>query len=305
MRKRAPAVVALAALTACSAPHPRAPKGDVVLTFEGKIENGPFRFGRDDLPTLPRRAFKAVSPFTADEVRFEGVRVAALVSEGVMELKRDADTAVIHGRNGYAVAVPVAALRLLKPVLADKVDGAPVDRWRSVATPFQLAWPNLERPGIDTDPRLRWWWVEGVISVELQSWLPTYGRALRVPPGASDDARLGAEALSVSCLACHRLRGVGGTRGPELGAAAIQRDPDGFVRRMRDHLATASGMPGAPPVAAATAEHIAAFLRAVEISGTRPEDEIQPQEPAPNLPPPGSPTGSPTGPRPPVTPPGP
>ena len=276
-------VLAVAVLLACSAPRPRAPKGEVVVSFEGRVENGPFRFGKGDLASLPRRGFKAVSPITGKEATFEGLAVPAILAD-LIEVAKGGDTAVFHGEGGYAAPVPIAALRQLKPVLADKVDGAPVADWRRDAAPLQLAWPNVEQPGIDSDPRMRWWWVGGVRKVELQNWIATYGKALRVPQGSSDDARLGAEAISASCIGCHKVRGVGGTRGPELRDAAIRRDPQAFTASMRRHLAKASGMASAPETGPAVARQIAAFLHAVGLAGTRPEEDVQPPD-LPVLPP--------------------
>jgi hypothetical protein len=280
-------VLVAAVLVACAGPRPRTPKGEVVVSFEGKVEHGPYRFGKDDVPRLPRRSFKAVPPLTGSEARFDGLAVSAILADE-MELAKGVDTAIFHGQGGYAVPVPIAALRQLRPVLADQVNGAPVADWSKPAAPLQLAWPNVDQPGIDSDPRMRWWWVGGVKKVELQSWVPTYGRALRVPQGSSDEARLGAEALSLSCIGCHKVRGVGGTRGPELRAGAVQGNLKAFSDSMRDHLTKTSGMGSAPETSAASARQIAAFLRAVELAGSRPEDEAPPEQPPP---PPRTPGG--------------
>src|SRR5512142_288684 len=250
--------LALAAMfIACAGPRPRTPRGEVVVSFEGKVENGPFRFGKGDLPTLPRRSFKAVSPVTGKEASFDGLVVSTILSDE-MELGKGVDVAIFHGNDGYAAPVPIAALRQLKPILADKVNGAPAADWAKAAAPLQLAWPNVDQPGIDSDPRMRWWWVGGVKRVEMQSWITTYGKALHVPQGSSDDARLGAESISVSCMACHKVRGVGGTRGPELRAGVVPGDLQAFSDAMREHLAKTSGMGAAPETSSAAARQIAA-----------------------------------------------
>ncbi len=270
-------VLLATALLACAGPTPRTPRGEVVVSFEGKIEHGPFRFGKDDLPSLPRRGFKAVPPSSGNEASFDGLVVSIILSDE-MELGKGVDIAVFHGEGGYAVPVPITALRQLRPVLADKVNGGPVAGWSKAAAPLQLAWPNVDQPGIDSDPRMRWWWVGGVRKVDLQSWVSTYGRALRVPQGSSDDARLGAEVISVSCMACHKLRGVGGTRGPELRSGIVPREPQAFSDALRDHLAKASGMASAPETSPLAARQIAAFLRAVDLAGPRPDDEAPPEQ---------------------------
>ncbi len=281
MRNR---VLVLAAVAACAGPRPRAPSGEVVFSVTGRVEHGPYRFGQGDLGRLHRRGFRAVTPVSGAEARFEGVAVGALLQDS-MDLEKDADTAVFHGRGGYRAAVPLAAVRQLKPVLADRVNGAAVGAWRSDSAPLVLAWPNVEAPGIDSDPRMRWWWVSGVTKLELVSWIATYGRALRVPQGASDEARLGADVIATQCMECHRVRGVGGTGGRELTGAA-GRDLESFAASLRVHLQKA-GMASAPEVTPAAARQIAAFLRAVEVSGGKSEEEGLPVE----TPPPPQPRG--------------
>jgi hypothetical protein len=274
------------ALLACAGSRPRPAAGELVFQVSGRVEHGPHKFGKDDLPKLPRRSFEALPPQTGAKAKLEGVSLEELLTHEV-EVMRDADVVLVHGRGGLAVTVPLAAIRQLRPVLADRIDGEPTSAWRADAGTLLLAWPNRDQPGIDTDPRMRWWWVPGVIKVELVNWVHTYGRALRVPPGASDEARLGAEVIQASCLNCHKLRGIGGTRGPELKDELVTKDPPGFAAHMRDHLAKVSGMASAPEVTPGQARTVSAFLRAVEIAGAgRSDDEVKETPP---LPPPGRP----------------
>lgn len=263
------------ALLACAGARPFPTHGEPVVTIEGKLEWSPAVVGAQDLRTLPRRAFEAAPPAGAP-ARFAGLALAPLLADS-LSLARDADTAVFHGEGGRVAVVPLGAVRRLKPVLADEVDGGAVAEWRRGAAPLVLAWPAREAPGIETDPRYRWWWVAGVRRVELLSWSATYGKALRVPPGAADAARLGAELLGTSCLACHRLRGVGGTRGPELTAARVRGDLGPLASRLRQHLRRTSGAPDAPELAPAQLGEVAAFLRAVE-QAAPPEEEIKEPE---------------------------
>ena len=275
------------ALLACAAPKtPRPARGEVVLSVTGRLEHGPYNFGRDDLKQLPRRSFCAISPAASSPEKFDGVAVAALLSDAI-DVKKGVDTAVFYGKDGYIAPVSIAAIRQLRPVLADRVDDEAVGSWRDGAAPFVLAWPNVDQPGIDTDPRMRWWWVTGVTKLEMQSWTASYGRALRVPAGASDDARLGADAFSVQCMNCHKLRGFGGTRGPDLTAAASTKDIQALASSMRDHLQRV-GPPGIEPSPAALRQ-IAAFLREIDIAGAKPDGE-EIQVPEPQIPPsPGNP----------------
>ena len=263
------------ALLACSGGRPFVTRGAPVVTFDGKVEKGPAVLGTADLQSLARRGFDALPP-GGERARFEGLALSPLLGD-TLELGHEADTAVFHGEGGRAVAVPLVSIRQLKPVLADKADGVAIAAWRRGAAPLQLAWPNLGAPGIDTDPRVRWWWLGGVQRVEIVSWIATYGRALRVPPGASDAARLGADVIDTSCLGCHRLRGVGGTRGPELTAALVKGEPSALAPRLRVHLQHASGEASAPEITPAAAGQVVAFLRAVELA-VHAEDEVKEQE---------------------------
>ena len=265
-----------AALLACSAGKPYVTRGEPVVTFAGKVEMGPAVLGTMDLEALARRKFEAVPP-GGERARFEGLALSPLLGD-TLELAREADTAVFHGDSGRAAAVPLVSIRQLKPVLADKVDGAEITTWRPGAAPLQLAWPNLDAPGIDSDPRMRWWWVGGVRKVELVSWIATYGKALRVPPGASDAARLGADVLANSCLGCHRLRGVGGTRGPELSAGLVKADTTALSARLRVHLQRVSGVASAPEVTPAAVGQVVAFLRAVELAARAEEEFKEPEK---------------------------
>ncbi|GEJ57479.1 c-type cytochrome [Anaeromyxobacter diazotrophicus] len=263
------------ALLACSGGRPFVTRGEPVVTFEGKVEKGPAVLGTTDLESLARRAFEAVPP-GGERVRFEGLALAPLLGD-TLEVERGADTVVFRGEGGRAAAVPLVSVRQLKPVLADQAGDAPIGAWRREAAPLQLAWPNLDAPGIDSDPRLRWWWLGGVRRVELVSWLATYGKALRVPPGASDAARLGADVLATSCLGCHRLHGAGGTRGPALGAGLVKGDPSAVTARLRLHLQRTSAGAGAPELTPAAVGQVIAFLRAVELAA-RPDEDIKEPE---------------------------
>jgi hypothetical protein len=286
MRNR---VLVLAAIAACSGPRPKPPRGEVVFSVTGRVHEGPYRFGREDLPGLPRRTFRSVGPGGGGPMRFEGVAVYTLLQDAV-DVEDDADVVVFHGREGFRAAVPVGVLRELRPVLADRVDGAPVARWRAEAAPLVLAWPNLDMPGIDSDPRMRWWWVPGVTTVELVSWTATYGRVLAVPRGAGDDARLGAGVVGTQCMGCHRVRGVGGTRGPELTGHAAERGLEALGASVRSH-AKLVGSASAPDASPAAIRQVDAFLRAVDRAGTRREDTDSPPEPASPPRPPSRPRG--------------
>jgi hypothetical protein len=285
MRTRWIVVAALAALTTCGAPRPRTEgTGEVLLTVSGRIAGGPARFGSADLQAAPRRTLRARDPRGGAEAAYDGLALQKLFAE-VVEVQRGADVAIVHGAGGYQVVIPLAVLRQHDPVLADRIDAVPVREARPEGAPLVLAWPTAGAPGLQHDPRARWWWVDGVTRLEVTSWLSTYGRALRVPPGADDEARPGAEAFQTSCMPCHRLRGAGGARGPELTdrlADAAARK--GFADAVRAHATRRDAAPVAE-LAVPVVRQIATFLSAVAAAGPPPPEEEPPPEPPPPRPP--------------------
>jgi len=284
MRKR---FLTLLLLASCSTPPLRKAVPGDLLTFEGKhLERGPVGFGPAELAALPRRTLQGVDPRSGRAGAFEGVDLQAVLLDWI-PLKRGADLVVFHGAGGLRVAVPMNALRQHRPVLATVAGGKPVGEWDPGAGPLLLAWPSLESPGLDTDPRQRWWWVRGVTRIDVVAWQEAYGKALRVPPGARDEARLGAEVFASQCLHCHRLRGVGGEAGPDLTAAPAAPSGDALATLLRGHLAARSGMASAPDPGPAAAAQVDSFLQALRVAGPdRPQDEVKEPEQLPPRPPP-------------------
>jgi len=274
------AALLLAGFTSCAGwPKLRPPAAGDLLRVEGMVDKGPFGFSSADLATLERRTLRGVDPRAGREATYAGVSLSPLLSEGIP--LRGADTAVFHGRGGYLAAVPLNAVRQSRPVLADQVAGSKLEEASPGSGPLLLAWPDAEAPGLDTDPRQRWYWVRGVERIELVSWQDTLGRALRVPQGASAEARLGADVFARQCLHCHRLRGRGGLVGPELTRAAAEKPALDLPALLASHLAPRSGMVGAPELGATPAGQVTAFLKVVAQSGPdRPEDEVRPPQPA-------------------------
>jgi hypothetical protein len=267
---RTPLAALAAAFLACApARGPRPPEGDISLSVEGKVEDGPLYLTWAQAERLPRRSFRSREPISGREVRFEGISLAALLDDQARPEKR-ADIAVLRTRSGVAVVVPLVRIRELRPVLADRADGKPMAEWAREANlpgeTWVLAWPNLDQPGLDFDPRARWWWATGVSRVVLESWLATYGKALRVPEGAPDDARRGAEDLQLHCMPCHRVRGAGGERGPSLPEAVTERTPAAFADSVRPHAQVRGLPPGSEGDEALL--RIASFLGAIRAGGT-------------------------------------
>jgi mono/diheme cytochrome c family protein len=247
----------------------------------GQVPGAPVTFDEEGLHKLQRRTVPARAPREQSETVYEGASFAELIR--VLEPKPGADLAVVHGRGGYVVAIPIPAIRQHRPILADTSGGRPLAAAGGEAGRIALIWPNIEAPGFDLDPRTRWWWPRDVARVELVPWFKAYGQALRVPPGAGDLARRGADAFATDCIHCHTLRGAGGKRGPDLSGGITPEGREAFVAAVKAHAARVPQLEGTNVARSVGA--IAAFLEAVETAGpAQPGDEPEPEQTDPKKP---------------------
>ncbi len=262
----------VAALAACASKEhlPRSAQGAPVLEVRGAIKGGPHALGRADLDALPRLKVRGVDPRSGRLAEWEGASLAVLVNDRV-ELRRGADTVIIRTADGVATPIPLQMIRQWKPVLADRMDGTRV-------TPSEIAWPTAEQRGLATDPRAGSWWARGVVALELVDWQRTLGPALSPPDGAGDAARRGAGVYAESCICCHRLRGQGGERGPDLTSVASRLAPRRFTELLPAHPGWSERrLRGGGEEAGSD---VWAFLRAVAAAPT-PADEAVAAERAP------------------------
>jgi mono/diheme cytochrome c family protein len=278
MRKLAVALLLLAACSSSGGPRlPSRAQGEPVLEVRGALKSGPHSLGRADLAALPQGAVRGVDPATGREALWEGVSLAAIVSERV-ELEKGADTVVVRTADGGAVPIPLTVVRTFKPIVAERADGA------RIASPL-IAWPSREQRGLESEPRATGWWAHDVVALELVAWDATFAGALATPEGAPDAARLGAGWYAQRCINCHELRGVGGARGPELTMVAARLPPGSLPALLERHPGW-YGLPGDPP-SAEDADEIWSFLRAVAATsdGVGP-DALRAERvpPAPNMP---------------------
>lgn len=279
------ALACTALLAACTGLVLRKPVPGDALVIAGKVEKGPYGISAAELATRPRRILRGVEPRSGIEAAFEGLDLAPMLTEGLARLP-GTDLVIFYGQGGVRAAIPLNVIRQSRPVLASTADGKPVDERIPGAGPLLLAWPDAEQPGLDTDPRLRWFWVRGVTRLDFAVWQEGYGRALRAPPGSTDEARRGADAFGSSCIPCHKLRRVGGDAGPELTTLLARGDEARLLAILPGHLAARSSAAGAPEVSPATARELAAFLHAVAMTGQDPVGEEEVKEPPPYRPPP-------------------
>jgi mono/diheme cytochrome c family protein len=268
---------------------PRHPRGPVVLEIRGDVQGAPFQLGNADLAELEQRTFRGVDPAAPGgaEVRFSGVDLGLLVGDR-LALTGDADTVIVHTSDEEAVPVPLSAFRQLRPVLADRADGAPLGA-------RVVAWPNVAQPGVSSDPRAPSWWARRVTALEVVSGPRTVGQALHLPEFAPPGARAGAALFGDRCLACHRVQHGGGRRGPDLTRAADRLDRPTLRQKLEGHPGWV--IPGQAEPTPEAAAQLDAFLRtvaAVDALGaptvepaTEPAPEPGPPEPRPGPQPPG------------------
>jgi hypothetical protein len=257
MRKISLLLLSLGALAACSgAPRlPKSAQGAPAITVGGAVKGGPFSLGRADLEKLPRRAVRGVDPAVRREAVWEGVSVDELVSKRV-EAQKGADVVLVRTADRAAIAIPLTVLLQNKPVLADRADGVRIEN--------VLAWPTSDQRGLETDPRASLWWAHDVVAFDLVDSQRTLGPALATPDGAPEGARRGSALYGERCIACHRLRGVGGERGPELTTLATQMRQAPFSALLDRHPGW-RGTPGEFP-GEQGASDLWAFLHAVAIA---------------------------------------
>jgi len=254
MTRASPMLLAVTVAAACTGGQrlPSAPHGEPVIEVRGAIKGGPYRLGETDLAALPRRELRGVDPTTGRESRWEGPDLASLVKR--VELSRGADTVIVHTQDRMAIPIPITMIRQLRPVLADHAEGAPF-------AGRLLAWPSAEQRGLASDPRAALWWARGVTSLELVNGQRTYGRALFVPEAALEGARLGEEIFESRCVACHRVRKMGGQKGPDLTRAADRLKLEPLRALLENHPGW--NQRGLEPLAEEAPTQVLAFLRSV------------------------------------------
>lgn len=122
------------------------PKGEVILTISGKIENangeGVALFDRDMLSGLPGRQAQMETPWSSTPSTFSGPYLRAVLEAAGARGKR----LVVRALNDYAAELPIEDAYDFETILADKLDGKPM----SVRDkgPLMVVYP------FDKEPRL-------------------------------------------------------------------------------------------------------------------------------------------------------
>jgi mono/diheme cytochrome c family protein len=115
-----------------------------------------------------------------------------------------------------------------------------------------------------------------VVAFELAEWQRTYAAALATPVGALDNARRGSTWFGERCVGCHKVRGVGGERGPDLTRVAARLEEARFSEVLAAHPGWVDA-PGDVPGPAEAAD-VWSFLRAVSAATAYGAPEPEPDE---------------------------
>jgi hypothetical protein len=268
-----PALLLLGLACSSGTRLPRAPRGQEVLQVRGSLKGAPFRLGEADLASLKQEKVKGMAPGGAGEATYQGVDLAALLDR--LDLSGGADTMVVRTADDQAVPVPLPVVRELRPVLADRADGASLGA-------RLVAWPNRAQHGLQSDPRASLWWARTVVALEFVSWARVYGRALSIPEGAPAGALAGEGVFGERCMACHRIRQAGGTNGPELARDGRSPSREKLAAILPAHPGWSS--PGAAPPRPEVVSQLAAYLWTVARTPSEDAAALQP-EPPPQPPP--------------------
>lgn len=140
------AIALAAAVTAEAGTLPR-PAGKVVLRVTGNIANtnapGTAEFDLPMLESLGVVEMVTRTPWTQGEVRFSGVPASKLM-EAVGAAPQTVDAVAL---NDYRAAIPASDFAAYGPILATRVDGAPL-RVRDKG-PVWVIYPWTANPAID------------------------------------------------------------------------------------------------------------------------------------------------------------
>jgi len=211
------------------------------------------------------------------QMTFRGIAVNALFDKVYGEGWRDREEVLFTALDGYQSSIPVEqflqydsfvayeyADTTKRPsfVLTKDSDGKLID-----LGPFWLVWDNISKPSLQGT--VSYGWPYQLASFELVTFAERYPNS--VPPtNSSDNVQNGFLATRVYCMSCHKVKGDGGNKAPDL----IQEDlistkSDERLKQLildREALPEVSGMVLREEVANRdqVADDIIAYLRAMD-----------------------------------------
>ncbi|MCA9544317.1 MAG: c-type cytochrome [Myxococcales bacterium] len=256
------------AVATAAASADAAPPAGPALRFLGAAEG---QLDVDALAALPGAGVvQAAPPGASAPVAWRGVPLRAALQQGFGAGWRAADELLFTCLDGYQPALPVATALAGAPWLVwARADGAPFRHTlpghaAPVALgPLYLVWPGT--------PPEKAQWPYQVTAVETINFSERF--AGLVPAADAPAAvRAGFDVWRTHCHKCHRLQGLGGTIGPELGRPVGVLDywqPAMLRRWLRAPQSIREGSP-MPPVALNEAELDTLFAYLRDRSGTPP-----------------------------------
>lgn len=136
------------AASACAIPQP---KGEVVLTIDGMIndcnEGLEVRFDKAMIAALPRKQIKTENPWDHGPLTYEGVLLRDLLKFA----KADGKTLTVTALNDYRADIPLADTDKYDVILADTRDGVALPvRDKG---PFFVVFPFTDVPELATEAR--------------------------------------------------------------------------------------------------------------------------------------------------------
>ncbi|MEY3080266.1 MAG: hypothetical protein RJA94_251 [Pseudomonadota bacterium] len=147
----AAAVVQLLIVGAANACTIAQPKGEVILSIDGMIndcnEGLEVHLDQALVDALPRKQIKTENPWDNGLVVYEGVLLRDLMKFA----KADGTTATVAALNDYRADIPLADMDKYDVILADKRDGVAIPvRDKG---PFFVVFPFTDVPGLATEAR--------------------------------------------------------------------------------------------------------------------------------------------------------
>ena len=97
---------------------------DILLTLSGNVEGGERTFTDADLLALPQVSFETATNWTEGNLTFSGPSLASVL-EAAGAGDGDLTLAAI---NDYVVSMPRAVVEAGAPIVANRIDGAPLSR---------------------------------------------------------------------------------------------------------------------------------------------------------------------------------